>query len=283
MIEEVKKLPVIETLAELLVKNVDKFPLTDLYLAFPVLKSKDCPKSFPQLIKSCIVGGQERIKELVNSAVYSVEALLLLGEFKQSSIVQDTVKWIKQQRLEDGGWHWRPKHELARKAGSEVWITLAIYDLLKRVGEDQAYLESIRDYLYRSLEKTPKEKMIGWSRLAYIRTALRMLEDPYVRPSMKKSAQEYLLKTIEKLKSQQLPNGGWAGSKKTKQGGIFQTVMVLNTLVEAGLDLSDESIQKGFTFVAQRIDRLLHAKWGGVLIQALSIFADTLLKLKLIN
>jgi len=281
--DKLKGLLIIETLAELLTKNVDEIPLTDLYLAFPVLKSEDCPQSFPQLIKSHILESRGKIRELVNSAVFSVDALLLLGEDKQSTIVRDTVGWIKRQRLEDGGWHWRPKHELSKKAESEVWITLAIYDLLKRTGENQTYLKSIRNYLNYSLGKGPKEEVSGWSRLAYIRTALCILNDPYSELSMKRGAQEYVSKAIQKLRDQQLPNGGWLGSEKTRQGGIFQTAMVLDILVEAGLGLADDSVEKGFTFIIRRIDRLLHAKWGGVLIQALAIFADTLLKLEFIE
>lgn len=277
-----KELSVIQTLAELLMKNVDEIPLTDLYLAFPVLKSKNCPKCFPELIKCHIISNKDKVKELVNSAVYSIDALLLLGEDKHSSLMQETITWIKQQQLDDGGWHWRPKHELSKETESEVWITLATYDLLKRVGEDQAYLKNIRNSLHRNLEKPPKEAK-GWSQLAYVRTASYVLKDPNFEPSIQGKAREYLPKAIEELKSQQLPNGGWAGSAKTRQGGIFQTVMVLDTLVEAGLGFKDYSVEKGFIFITRRKDKLLHARWGGVLGQALSIFADTLLKLRLIQ
>jgi len=281
--EKLKEFPIIETLASLLTKNVDKIPLTDLYLAFPVLESQHCPESFPQLIKSHILESCGKIRELVNSAVFSVDALLILGEDKQSTIVRDTIGWIKRQRLEDGGWHWRPKHELPQKAESEVWITLAICDLLKRTGENPTYLGSIRNYLNYSLGRGPKEEVSGWSRLAYIRTALHILNDPSSELSMKRNAQEYVSRAVQKLREQQLHNGGWQGSEKTRRGGIFQTAMVLNTLVEAGLGLSDHSVEKGFTFIIRRMDRLLHAKWGAVLIQALAIFADTLLKLEVIG
>ena len=281
MKEKVKGPLIIQTLAELLIKNIDKVPLTDLYLAFPVLKSKHCPNSFQQLIRSHIIKNHERTRELVNSAVYSVNTLLLLGEDMQSNMVKGLITWIEKQRLEDGGWHWRPKNEMLGEAESEVWITLVVYDLLKRSSEDQSYLKSIRGYLCRSLEKGPNKEVQGWSRLAYIRTALCISKDPHLEPLIKKGAQEYVSKAIEELKDRQLPNGGWAGSEKTKRGGMFQTVLVLDTLVDAGLDFQDNSVKKGFTFVTQRIDKLLHAKCGGVLIQALSIFADTLLKLGL--
>ena len=264
-------------------KNVDRISLTDLYLAYPVLKSRHCPRIFPQLIRDHILNSWEKVRELVNSAVYSVETLLLLGEDKSSSIVQDTIQWIKQQELEDGGWHWLPKQKLQAGVESEVWITSAVYNLLTSVNEaNQTYLNRLREYLCHSLEKIP-EDVKGWSRLAYVRTALLILKDPEFDFSAKTKAEKYLSKAVEELKIQQLPSGGWIGSEKTKQGGIFQTALVLDTLIQAGLDPNDKSVKRGFTFIVQRMDKLLHAKQGGVLIQALSIFANSLLQLKIID
>jgi len=272
---------IIRTLAKLLMKNIEKIPFTDLYLVYPVLQSKDCPKTLPHLIKNCILNSPDKMKELVNSAVSSVETLLLLGEDKSSRIVRDIIEWIKQQQLEDGGWHWRPKQKLPKGAESEVWITLAVHNLLTRTeGADQTYLRRVRNYLCYSLEKMP-ENLRGWSRLAHVRTALLMLKDPKFEPSAKIKAKKFLQKTIEEIRFQQLPNGGWAGSEKTMQGGIFQTAMVLDALIQAGLDLKDNSVEKGFVFMIQRMDKLLRAKWSGVLLQALFIFANILVELQL--
>jgi len=281
--EQVNRVPIVAILARILTENIDRIPLTDLYLAHPVLQSKDCPNAFPQLIENHIVKNRAEAKKLVNSSVYAVETLLLLGQEKTSLLVRDTVEWIKQQQLMDGGWHWRPRKDLPKNAQSEVWITLATYSILTRVEDaNQPYLKAARDYLSKSLEKIPEEAM-GWGRLAYIKTALQIIKDPRFKQSAKTDADEYLQAAINELKSQQLPNGGWAGSEKTRQGGLFQTVMVLSALVQAGLHLDDDCVRRGFAFVIQRMDRLLRAKHNGVLIQALSIFCGICLRLKLIE
>jgi len=280
---QVDRVPIIATLARILTENVDRIPLTDLYLAHPVLQSVDCPKAFPQLVEKHIVENSAEAKKLVNSIVYAVETLLLLGQKRSSFLVRNMVEWIKQQQLEDGGWHWHPKKDLPKNAQSEVWITLATYNLLARVEEaNQLYLKAARDYLSKNLEKV-REKARGWSRLAHMKTALQIVRDPEFEQSAKTNADKYLQAAINELKSQQLPNGGWAGSERTKQGGLFQTVMVLDALVQAGLDLSDDCVRRGFAFVIQRMDRLLRAKHNGVLIQALSIFCGMCLRLKLIE
>jgi len=281
--KQVNRVPVIAVLARILTENIDRIPLTDLYLAHPVLQSKDSPKAFPQLIEDHIVKNSAEAEKLVNSSVYAVETLLLLGQERSSLSVRNKVEWIKQQQLIDGGWHWRPRKDLPKDAQSEVWITLAAYSILVRVEDaNQLYLKAARHYLSTSLEKIPEEEG-GWSRLAYIKTALQIIKNPEFDQSAKTNADKYLQAAINELKSQQLPNGGWAGSEKTKQGGLFQTVMVLDALVQAGLDLDDDCVRRGFTFVIQRIDRLLRAKHDGVLIQALSIFCGTCLRLKLIE
>jgi len=281
--KQLNGVPIIAILARILTENADRIPLTDLYLAHPVLQSTKCPSAFPQLIENHIVKNSAEAKRLVNAGVYAVETLLLLGQERSSPFVINMVEWIKQQQLEDGGWHWRPRKDLPKDAQSEVWVTLAAYSILARVEDaDQLYLKAARDYLSQNLERIPEEAR-GWSRLAYIKTALQIIKNPEFKQSAKTNADKYLQATIDELKSQQLPNGGWAGSEKTRQGGLFQTVMVLDTLIQAGLDCDDDCVRRGFAFVIQRMDRLLRAKPNGVLIQALSIFCGTCLRLKLIK
>ncbi len=271
------------TLAELLMQNIDGIPLTDLYLVHPVLQSADCPKALPQMIENHIVTNCAKVTELVNSAVYGVETLLLLDKDKHSPLVSSMIEWIKQEQLEDGGWHWRPKRALPKDAQSEIWITLAVYNLLAGVGNmNETSLRKARAYLSRGLKRVPEE-VKGWSRLAYVKTALLIAKDPTFEQSTKARAKRFLQAAINELKLQQLPNGGWVGSEKTSQGGLFQTVVVLDALVQAGLDLDDDCVRKGFAFVIQRMDRLLQAKPSGVLIQALSVFCGTCLRLKLIK
>jgi len=281
--KQIDTVPIVAVLARILTENADRIPLTDLYLAHPVLQSLDCPSAFPQLIENHIVKNMVEAKKLVNSSVYAVETVLLLGQERTSLLVRNMVEWIKQQQLKDGGWHWRPRKDLPKDAQSEVWITLATYSTLARLEDaNQLHLKAARDYLTRSLEKIPEEAK-GWNQLAYIKTALRIIKNPEFKQSAKANADKYLQAAINELKSQQLLNGGWVGSEKTRQGGLFQTIMVLDALVHAGLGLDDDCVKRGFTFVVQRVDRLLRAKHNGVLIQALSIFCGTCLRLKLIE
>jgi hypothetical protein len=99
----------VHKLKELLLKNREEWPLTDLYLANPVLKSRECTAEFRKFCLDYINSkSHQEICELVNGAVSTVLTYLLAGGEKDSKLVRDTSRWIKQQRLEDGGWNWKP-------------------------------------------------------------------------------------------------------------------------------------------------------------------------------
>ena len=113
----------VDPLRELLLKNRAEWPLTDLYLANPVLKSRQCTTVFQQFVLDLIEGKSgEEICEFVNGAVSTILTYLLAGGKKDSKLVKDTIEWIRHQRLKDGGWHWKPAILLSTDAKSEAWI-----------------------------------------------------------------------------------------------------------------------------------------------------------------
>jgi hypothetical protein len=51
--------------------------------------------------------------------------------------------------------------------------------------------------------------------------------------------------------------------------------VVLNALTAAELRQSDKTITNGLKFAEARLDRILNARWGGTLVQALYSLAST--------
>jgi len=72
----------------------------------------------------------------------------LAGGFRNRPWVQQTIDWVKRQRLEDGGWHWKPRQKLSLGARSEAWIIAAVFSLLKRMKKGNSmYLGSILSFI----------------------------------------------------------------------------------------------------------------------------------------
>jgi len=72
---------VIQKLKEILLKNLDSLPLTDLYLTHPVLKSKIYGSSFkPVILEFLKKHDIEEICSLVNSAALTVITYIIMGE-----------------------------------------------------------------------------------------------------------------------------------------------------------------------------------------------------------
>jgi len=58
---------------------------------------------------------------------------------------------------------------------------------------------------------------------------------------------------------------------------------VLNALTSVGLGLDDSPVVKGLRFVQSKLDEILDAKWGGVLIQGLYSLTSALVQIGLID
>lgn len=259
----------ISKLNKLLSENLEKCPLTDLYLTHPILKSEYCTEKFRRRLLNFIQSqSEEQIWALVNSAVCTVSTYILAGGSKDSKWVQQTIGWIKHQRLNDGGWHWKPRQKLSASARSEAWITAAVFSLLKTTGEaNTKFLGTILLFL----EKDWKAKK--WS--GFPEVTLYYLSEGGIR-----KGNRLVRKAIELLRQGQLSNGAWQGySGETKTGGVFRTCVVLNALTAAGLKRSNETIMNGLKFVEPKLDKILRAKWGGILIQALYSLASAFLNL----
>lgn len=263
----------IHKLEELLLKNRAEWPLTDLYLVNPVLKSRECTAEFRQFCLDFINSkSQQEICEFVNGAVWTILTYLLAGGEKDSKLVQDTTRWIKQQRLEDGGWHWKPVKLLPADVRSEAWISAGVFATLRTTDEvDKSYMNNILKFLERDWE------IRKWGgnpevTLVYLGAAGLNKNNPMVK------------EVIELLKTNQLPNGAWPGySKETARGGIFKTCVTLNALTAVGLGLKDASIVKGLKFTQSKLDKIVSAKWGGVIIQGFYSLTSALLQIGLID
>ncbi|KPV63812.1 MAG: hypothetical protein AOA65_1172 [Candidatus Bathyarchaeota archaeon BA1] len=257
----------------LLVENRGRWPLTDLYLTHPLLRSRGCTEEFRQVVLKFIEEKSgEDICRLVNSATSTLLTYILVGGEKDKKWVQDTMGWLKQQQLKDGGWHWKPKGELPLNARSEAWSTAMVFAALKTIdGANTGYMDAILEFLKRDWKErgwggSPEVTMIYLS-IGGINGNNRIMKE-----------------AIQPLRASQLPNGAWPGySRKTCEGGIFKTCVILNALTAAGLGLNDESVLRGLKFVESKIDRILNARWGGVLIQGLCSLASALLRLGLID
>lgn len=260
-------------LRELLFKNRVKWPLTDLYLVHPVLKSRECTAEFQQLVLDFINGkNQQEICELVNGAVSTVLTYLLAGGKKDSELVRDTTRWIKQQRLTDGGWHWKPIKLSSADVKSEAWMSAGVLATLKITeAAGKNYTNSVLEFLMRDWE-TRKWGNNPEVTLVYLGIAGLNKNSPMVK------------KAIELLKMNQLASGAWSGySAKTTRGGVFRTCAILNALTAVGLGLEDTAIVKGLKFAQSRLDKIVNAKWGGVLIQGFYGLTSALLQLGLID
>lgn len=263
----------IERLMRLLLENREKWPLTDLYLTHPVLKSKECTKEFKQIVLKFIESAQlEEICRLVNSATSTLLTYVLAGGSVGSGLVRDTTNWILAQRLEDDGWHWKPKAELPKGARSEAWSTAAVFAALKAVNDpDPKYLNSVIAFLS---EGWIVNRWGGFPEVALIYLGAGGIDTRY---SMVRDATSL-------FRESQLPNGAWKGySAKTAEGGLFRTCVVLNGLTAVGLQLNDRVVTRGLEFAKSNIDKIAEAKWGGILIQGLCNLSSALLRLKLIE
>lgn len=157
-----------------------------------------------------------------------------------------------------------PKQKLPVKTESEAWITAAVFSLLRRTRKaDRKYLNSILLFIKNDWNA---KKWGGFPEVTLY----------YLSEGGVKKDSSLTRKAIDLLKITQLPNGAWAGySQKTKQGGIFRTCVVLNALTAAGLKQGDKTVMNGLKFVEAKLNRILSAKWGGILIQALYSLANT--------
>lgn len=159
-----------------------------------------------------------------------------------------------------------PKKETPEK--SESWSTALVFATFKIARVDMNF-DSIVKFLDRNW------KLNRWGgfpevTLIYLSYAGYNKHDWLVQEPV-----EYLLET-------QLQNGAWAGySSKTAKGGIFRTCIVLNALTSLGFTIDDDVVSKGLKFIESKIQRILNAKWGGVLLQALGGLASALLSLGL--
>jgi hypothetical protein len=139
-------------------------------------------------------------------------------------------------------------------------------------GEDnEGYMDSILEFLKMDWE-TRKWESNPEVTLVYLGTAGLNKKNPLVK------------KAIELLKTKQLPSGAWPGySTKTTKGGTFRTCVILNALTAVGLGVEDVSILKALRFTQTKLDKIVNAKWGGVLIQALYNLTSALLQIELID
>lgn len=141
-------------LKQLLLKNSAEWPLTDLYLVNPILKSRECTLEFRQFVLDFINSkSQQEICEFVNGAVSTILTYLLAGGEKYSKWVQNTTRWIKAQRLKDGGWHWKPIKLISADTKSEAWITAGVFATLRITdGANESYMNDILKFLERDWE-----------------------------------------------------------------------------------------------------------------------------------
>jgi len=263
----------IERLRRLLLENREKWPTTDLYLTHPILKSKKCTNEFKQIVLKFIESKQlEEICGLVNSATSTLLTYVLVGGSLGSELVGNTTNWILAQRLEDDGWHWKPKSKLPKGARGEAWSTAAVFATLKAVnGADPKYLDNIVAFLSKDWIAN---RWGGFSEVTLIYLGVGGIGTRY---SMVRDAASL-------LRESQLPNGAWKGySDRTAEGGLFRTCVVLNGLTAVDLQLSDKVVLRGLEFARSNIDRITEAKWGGILIQGLCNLSSALLRLKLIE
>jgi len=263
----------IPKLKEILLKNRAKWPLTDLYLTHPVLKSRECTPEFRQSVLDFInKKSQQEIRELVNGAVSTILTYLLAGGEKDSKLVWDTTRWIKQQRLRDGGWHWKPLKLLSAEVRSEAWISAGVFATLRVTeGASKSYMDSVLEFLRKDWE-TRKWGDNPEVTLVYLGVAGLDKNNPMLE------------KAIEFLRTNQLPNGAWPGySTKTTKGGVFRTCVTLNALTAVGLGLDDASVVKGLQFLQSKLDKIISARLGGVLIQGFYSLTSALLQLRLID
>ena len=259
---------ILQTLKDLLLKNLDKIPLTDLYLMHPLLKSKTRRENFkPVALDFIEKQNLGNVRELVNSAALTVLTYIMAGGKRSSNLVIKTLDWIRKQRLDDGGWHWKPKANIVSEE-SEAWCTALVYASFKiaNVSIDQS---TIAEFL-RS--KWILDKWGGFPEITLI----------YLSYAGYNEKHELVKEPLNYLRETQLSNGAWAGySPKTSRGGIFRTCIVLNALTSMGLKLEEQAVFKGLKFLKLRVKRVLNAKWGSILVQALYGLASTLLNLNL--
>lgn len=263
----------VDRLRELLLKNRTEWPLTDLYLANPVLKSRQCTAVFQRFLLDFIEGkSKEEIYEFVNGAVSTILTYLLAGGKKDSKLVKDTVEWIEHQRLKDGGWHWKPANLLSTDAKSEAWISAGVLAILKKTdGANDSYINGILTFLERDWES---RKWGGNPEVTLV----------YLGAAGLNRNNSMVEKAIELLEANQLHNGAWSGySATTTKGGIFRTCVVLNALASVGLGLDDSSVVKGLRFSQSKLNEIVNAKWGGVLIQGLYSLTSALVQIGLID
>jgi len=263
----------IPKLREILLKNRAKWPLTDLYLVHPVLKSRESTVGFRQSVLDFINRkSQQEICELVNGAVSTIQTYLLAGGGKDSKLVQDTTKWIKRQRLRDGGWHWKPIKLLSAEVRSEAWISAGVFATLRITEKvNESYMDSILEFLRKDWE-TRKWGGNPEVTLVYLGVAGLDKNNPMLE------------KAIELLRTNQLPNGAWPGyGAKTTKGGVFRTCVTLHALTAVGLRLDDASVVKGLQFTQSKLDKIVSARLGGVLIQGFYSLTSALLRLGLID
>ena len=263
----------VDRLRELLLKNRAKWPLTDLYLVNPVLKSRQCTAMFQQFVLDYVKGKkQEEICEFVNGALSTILTYLLAGGKMDSKLVKDTIKWIKHQRLKDGGWHWKPANLVSTDARSEACISAGVLATLKKTDTtDESYINSILTFLKRDWEG---RKWGGNPEVTLV----------YLGAAELDKTNSMAEKAIELLEVNQLSNGAWPGySVKTRKGGIFRTCVVLNALASVGLGLEDSSVVKGLRFAQSKLNKIMNAKWGGVLIQGLYSLTSALVQIGLID
>jgi len=258
----------LQTLKELSLKNLGNIPLTDLYLVHPLLKSKIHKESF----KPVILGLIERqnlgnVRELVNSAALTILTYIMAGGKRSSDLVVKTLDWIRKQRLDDGGWHWKPKANIVSEE-SEAWCTALVHASFK-IANVQIDRSTVTELLRN---KWISDKWGGFPEITLIYLSYAGYDEKH----------ELVKEPLNYLRETQLSNGAWAGySPKTSKGGIFRTCIVLNALTSMGLKLEEQAILKGLKFLKPRIKRILNAKWGSILIQALYGLTSALLNLNL--
>jgi len=261
LIKAFSEVHVVGKLREILLKNLDSLPLTDLYLTHPVLKSKIYGSSFkPVILEFLKKHDIEEICSLVNSAALTVITYIIMGE--KPNLVHEVLEWIRKQRLDDGGWHWKSKKEKPEK--SEAWSTALVLASFQ-IARVQIDYDTIIEFLKKNWESN---RWNGFPEITLI----------YLSYAGHNKNDKLLQKPVEYLLETQLKNGAWPGySLKTVKGGIFRTCVILNALTSLGFTIDDEVILKGLNYVETKLQKILNAKWGGILVQALGGLASTLL------
>ncbi len=252
-----------ERLRVLLIENLARLPLTDLYLLYPLLENPECRRELERLVVEFLEERDlDEICELVNSASLYLLTYEIVGGTPPSTR-ERVSSWILSQKLSDGGWSWLPK-ERAEKG--EAWCTALVLAALKASRVNADY-EGIVEFLERNWEEeewgdNPEVALIYLSYAGYRRDS------------------SLVLRPVERLLGEQLENGAWPGySDRTRRGGIFRTCVVLNALASLGFSMEEEAVSKALEFVRSRVGKLLRAEWGGVLVHALASLASALLRL----